>query len=159
MLEPHYHQLDFSDTFQTWWSLQHVFGDNNNNSNNNNTLNQGVTLQFNISCVTSSPSLCWSWRSRQATYSACCFLLWKELNIRPAMLLLQGWEVILSGLKRVMGATGLYNLNAEQCSYLEKKTRKKTPWTWNLPPLLKRHISPTSFMRPFTVNVRCKVST
>lgn len=125
MLEPHYHQLDFSDTFQTWWSLWHVFGDNNNNSNNNNTLNQGVTLQFNISCVTSSPSLRWSWRSRQATYSACCFLLWKELNIRPAMLLLQGWEVTLSGLKRVMGATGLSNLNAEQCSYLEKKQEKK----------------------------------
>lgn len=41
------------------------------------------------------------------------------------MLLLQGWEVTLSGLKRVMGATGLSNLNAEQCSYLEKKQEKK----------------------------------
>lgn len=126
MLEAHYCQLDFSDTFQNWWSLWHVFGDNSSNSNNNNTLNQGVALQFDISCVTSLRSLCWSWRSRQAGYLASCFVLWKELNIRPAMLLLQGWEETLSRLKRAMGATGLSNLNAEQNSYLEKNKGKKT---------------------------------
>lgn len=124
MLEAHYRQLDFSDSFQNWWSLWRVFGDNSNNSSNNNTLNQGVTLQLDISCVTSLRSLCWSWRSRQARYLASCFVLWKELNIRPAMLLLQGWEETLSRLKRVMGATGLSNLNAEQNSYLEKNKEK-----------------------------------
>ena len=159
MLGAHYHQLDFSDTFQNWWLLQRVFGDDNNNDNNNNTLNQGVTLQFSISCVASLPSLRWSWRSRQAKYSACCFLSWKGLNIRPAMLLLQGWEVTLSSLKRVMGATGLSNLNAERCSYLEKRQGKTTHVCEICLCCTKGHTSPTSFMRTFIANKGCKVST
>lgn len=98
----------------------------NNNSNNGNALNQVVTLQFSMSSVPFLPSLCWSWRPRQGRYSAGCFLSWKELNIQPAMLLLQCWKVTLSRLRGVTGATSLSDLNTEQCFYLERKKKGET---------------------------------
>lgn len=117
----------------------------NNNSNNGNALNQVVTLQFSISSVPFLPSLCWSWRPRQGRYSAGCFLSWKELNIQPAMLLLQCWKVALSRLRGVTGATSLSDLNTEQCFYLERKKKRgrQKPCMWNLHPLDKRAYLPS----------------